>query len=172
MQSRVACELVYLCQLLAVIDERLNTLAIFRCEVFAHNLKAALHTFTDGNARHNDDELAPPIELIQFKHRLYISICLTCTRFHFNCQAQVFYIYRFRRFQLRWHLNSPYVFQQCVRWNGQRLVAEANHVEEAPIVRTHVLSKLNHCLIALSSEHVCHRTGCIRLELLVFEFYC
>ena len=127
---RVAGKLVNFRQLLRVVDERLNALAVLCCKVFAHDFKRATYTFTYGNARHHNDKLAPAVEFVQLIHRLDISIGLARSCLHFNGQAQVCGIYCFRRAQLCRHLYLTDAFQYLPGRNNKWLVAEAYNIKE------------------------------------------
>ena len=48
------------------------------------DLKRLLYTFTDGNARNNNDEFAPTIPLVQLKHSFDVNIGLASTGLHLN----------------------------------------------------------------------------------------
>ena len=52
------------------------------------HLEGLIYTFTNGDTRNNNDELAPAILLIQFIHCLNICVGLTNTRLHFNGQIE------------------------------------------------------------------------------------
>ena len=71
-------------QILGVIHEETRLLAIILHEVLLHGFKALLDAFTNRNAWNYYDELAPTIQLIQFKHSLDVNIGFTGTGFHFN----------------------------------------------------------------------------------------
>lgn len=45
------------------------------------------HTLADSDARHNNDELRPVVELVEFKHRLNIDVGLACTGFHLDVEV-------------------------------------------------------------------------------------
>ena len=51
------------------------------------HLKGLINTLADGNARHDHDELAPTVMLVQLIHRLDVGIGLANARLHFNRQV-------------------------------------------------------------------------------------
>ena len=51
------------------------------------HLKGLIHTFPDGDAGHHNDELAPPVMLVQLVHGLDVSVCLADTGFHLDSQV-------------------------------------------------------------------------------------
>ena len=71
-------------QILGVVNEETSFLAIILHEVLLHGFKALLNAFTDCDTWNHYDELAPAIQLIQFKHSLDVNIGFTGTGFHFN----------------------------------------------------------------------------------------
>ena len=120
-------------KLLGIIDKVLHALTILRSKVLRHAFKTLVHAFTDGNAGHYDDELRPPIEAVQFKHRLDIGIGLTCTRFHFNRKRQAFSLQLFYRFQALRHLNGADIVAKAVAAQGYRSVSEPLHFIHTPV---------------------------------------
>ena len=54
--------------------------------MFLRHLKRLIDALADGNARHDHDELAPTIVLVQLIHGLDVGISLTNTCFHLNGQ--------------------------------------------------------------------------------------
>ena len=50
------------------------------------HLKGLINTLADGNARHDHDELAPAVMLVQLIHGLNVGIGLADAGFHFNRQ--------------------------------------------------------------------------------------
>ena len=170
MHVAVAGKLVNLRQLRTVIYKTLNPLAVFCGKVLTHHLERLTDTFTDSDARHHDDELAPAIELIQFKHRLDIGVGLTRTRFHLNGQSQVCPIKTLRRLQLCSHLDIANMVQHLAIWHLDGLVLIAHGIEEATVICSQVVRKLQQRSILLPLEHIRHSLCCIRLELLVLKF--
>ena len=51
------------------------------------HLKRFIYAFADSNARHDHDELAPAVVLVQLIHRLDVGIGLANARLHFNRQV-------------------------------------------------------------------------------------
>ena len=50
------------------------------------HLKGLINTLADGNARHDHNELAPAVVLVQLIHGLDVGIGLADAGFHFNRQ--------------------------------------------------------------------------------------
>ena len=84
---RVLAVVVNFSQVLGVIDEETGLLAVVLHEMLLHGLKAFAHTFTDGNGGHHHDELAPAIQLVQFKHGFDVHIGLASPGFHLHVQG-------------------------------------------------------------------------------------
>ena len=92
--TRTGRKIVQLVQVRTVVDEETCLLAVVLHKVVGSNLKGLLYTFTDGDRRHNNDELAPTVSLVEFEHSLDIHIGLTSTSFHLNIKrtfTQCFY---------------------------------------------------------------------------------
>lgn len=51
------------------------------------HLKGLINALADGDARHDHDELAPTVMLVQLIHRLDVGIGLANARLHFNRQV-------------------------------------------------------------------------------------
>ena len=169
---RVAGKLVDLRQLLRVVDEALDALAVFCGKVLAHNLERTAHTLTDGDAGHDDDELAPAVQAVQLVHRLDIGVGLACSRLHLYGQAQVAQHHGVRGFQLCIHLHGIHILPYIRGIEADRLIAEAYHVEHilyAVRTTSHIVGELQHRLVRLSLKHIRHRLCCVYLELLMLE---
>ena len=50
------------------------------------NFKGFFHTFTDGNAGHDHNKLAPTVTLIQLEHRFDVNVSLAGTGLHLDIQ--------------------------------------------------------------------------------------
>ena len=55
-------------------------------EMVNGNFKGLLHALANGDRRHDHDELAPAIALVQLEHRLDIHIGFARAGFHFHVQ--------------------------------------------------------------------------------------
>ena len=97
-------------QLRGVIDKKAYLLSVFLGKMLLRHLKGLIHTLADGNARHNYDELAPAIMLVQFVHGLDISVSFADASFHFDGQI-VSSFQLFRRLDLICPLHLLQVFQ-------------------------------------------------------------
>ena len=72
-----------------VVDEVACLLAVEFHEVVSGNIKALLHTLTDGNAGHYHDELGPSVAFVQFEEGLDIDVGLSRTRLHLHIELAV-----------------------------------------------------------------------------------
>ena len=69
-----------------IVDEEPDLLAVFLRKMLLRHLKGLINALADGNARHDHDELAPTIVLVQLIHGLDVGIGLADAGFHFNRQ--------------------------------------------------------------------------------------
>ena len=83
----VRCKAVNFRELGRIVDEEPDFLAVFLCEMILRHLKGLINALADGDARHDHDELAPTIVLVQLIHRLDVGIGLANARLHFNRQV-------------------------------------------------------------------------------------
>ncbi len=86
---RALAEMIDLRQVFGIVHEEPRFPAVILHEVVFHGLKAPAHAFTDGNVRHDDNELAPPVLLVQLKQRLDVHIGLAGACFHFDIDRAV-----------------------------------------------------------------------------------
>ena len=70
-----------------IVDEKPDFLAVFLREMLLCHLKRLINALADSDARHNHDELAPTVVLVQLIHGLDVGIGLADTGFHFNRQV-------------------------------------------------------------------------------------
>ena len=84
--SAVLRELVELIEIRAVVDKPTGFLAVMLHEVVFEHTERLSHALADGDARHNDDELAPAILFVEFKHRFDIDVGLACAGLHFDVE--------------------------------------------------------------------------------------
>ena len=73
-------------QSLGVIDEEARLLAITLGKVICGDLKGLVYTFTDGNGRHHDDELAPAIAFVHLENCLDVAVGFASTGLHLHVQ--------------------------------------------------------------------------------------
>ena len=78
---------VNFCELGRIIDEKPDFLAVFLREMLLCHLKGLINALADGDARHDHDEFAPTIVLVQLIHGLDVGIGLADTGLHFNRQV-------------------------------------------------------------------------------------
>ena len=77
---------VNLRELGGIVDEEADFLSIFLRKMLLRYLKGLIDALADGNARHNHDELAPTVVLVQLIHGLDIGVSFSDTGFHLNCE--------------------------------------------------------------------------------------
>ena len=69
-----------------IVDEEPDLLAVFLCKMLLRHLKGLINTLADSNARHDHDEFAPAVVLVQLIHGLDVGIGLADAGFHLNGQ--------------------------------------------------------------------------------------
>ena len=84
--AAVGRKAVQMVQVGAGIDEEPRLLAVMLHEMVNGNLEGLLHTLANGDRRHDHDELAPAIVLVQLEHRFDIHIGFARAGFHFHIQ--------------------------------------------------------------------------------------
>jgi len=80
-------EALQMVQLLGVVDEEARLLLVGLQEVLGRDRQRLGHPFADGDARHDDDELAPAMPLVQLENRLDVAVGLAGARLHFDVQV-------------------------------------------------------------------------------------
>ncbi len=75
--------MVELIEVRAVIDKPTRFLAVLLHEVIFKHTERLGYALADSDARHNDNELRPTVEFVEFKHRLDIDIGLAGADFNF-----------------------------------------------------------------------------------------
>lgn len=93
-------------------------------EVVLCYLERLLHTFTDGYARNNDDELVPSIVFVELEHRFDVDIGLSGTSFHLDIQRYMpeTCVQRFGSLQIIYILQPDDVIKHHFGGNGDRMV--------------------------------------------------
>ena len=86
-ETGISRETIQLLKIGTVVDKPTGFLSVVLHEVLFQHLETLGHPFTDSDAGYYNDELAPPILLVQFEHRLDIDVCFPCTCFHFDVQV-------------------------------------------------------------------------------------
>ena len=112
-------------KVLAIIHKTFHRFIVLLSKVLFHYFKTFHHTFTNGNAWHNNDELCPTIEFVEFIHCLDIGVSLTRTSLHFNREVQSLAHNIGYRFKVLTHLNLTDVLYQRVFVKHDRLVTES-----------------------------------------------
>ena len=169
MQAVVTCEVIYLGELLRVVDEVLHSLTVFGGEVVLHCLETLEYTLADCHAWYDDDELAPSVELVEFIHGLDVGVGLAGTGLHLDCEVDTASLKLLNRFEALAHLDCADVVGDGTIVEHQRGVAEALNVEE-----TRRFAGIHDVLgavgVLLSEEGVGNAFGGFSLEPLMFEF--
>ena len=139
------------------------------------HLKRLIDAFTDGNARHDHDEFAPTIMLVQLIHGLDVGIGLANARLHFNRQV-IATFQLIRRLDLIGTLHLLQMFQNQfvgkLRHNAfvapsGKIVHRGDH-----LLLTVLYAPVHHvsgCEIRLPGKDINDCFCCIRLKFLMFE---
>lgn len=163
---------VNFCELGRIIDEEPDFLAVFLCKMLLCYLKGFINVLADGDARHDHDELAPAVVLVQLVHGFDIGIGLADAGLHFNRQV-VTTFQLVRRLELigSLHLLQMLQNQFVGKLRHDALIAPAGEIR---IVRHGLLTiasvyHIGGCEVRLSGKDVndCFRR--IRLKFLMFE---
>ena len=109
-------EVVQLVQVGAVVDEEASLLAILLHEMVGGNLESLIDALTNCNTRHDHNELAPPVKLVQLKHGLDVDIGFTRTGLHLYVERAASDITDelVRKFNIVFTLNSTDVIKQLL----------------------------------------------------------
>lgn len=75
--------------MLGTVDEVARLLVIRLQKILGHNLQRLSHTFTDGDAGHNDDEFAPAILLVQLENGFDVVVSLAGACFHLDVEIHL-----------------------------------------------------------------------------------
>jgi len=76
-------------QLLGVVDKEPGLFLVILLEVLCGNLQRFVDTFTNGNAGHHNNELAPAILTVQLKNGSNITVRLTRACLHLDVQVEL-----------------------------------------------------------------------------------
>ncbi len=80
----VGCKAVYLRQAVGIVDKKADFLVVFARKMLLRGLERFIDALADGDGRHNDDELAPAVALVQLIHRFDIGIGLAGAGLHLD----------------------------------------------------------------------------------------
>ena len=80
-------KVIQLIQVRTVVDKETGFLAVMLHKVISGNFKGLLHALTNGNRRHNHNELTPAVPLVQLEHSFDIHIGLTGAGLHFDIKT-------------------------------------------------------------------------------------
>ena len=157
-----------------IVDEEPDLLAVFLRKMLLRHLKGLINALADGDARHDHDELAPTIVLVQFIHGLDVGIGLADAGFHFNRQI-ITTFQLVRRLDLIGALHLLQMFQN-------QLVGKLRHnTFIPPTCKIRIILQANLIVSITAVHHICRRevrlSGkdvndcfcCICLKFLMFE---
>ena len=85
--ARIRRKALQVVQLLGVVDEEARLLLVGLQEVLGGDLERLGDALTDGDAGHDDDELAPAIAAVQLEDRLDVAVGLARARFHLHIEV-------------------------------------------------------------------------------------
>ena len=108
--------------------------------MFLRHLKRLIDALTDGNARHDHDEFAPTIMLVQLVHGLDVGIGLADACFHLNGQIVASFQF-FGRFDL---IGALYLLQ---------------------MLQNQLVGKLRHNAFIPPAGKIVHRCDCLLLTI-------
>ena len=127
--AAVACKLIQIVEIAAVVYEIAGFFAVLLHEVLFQHGKALVDSFTDGNAGHYDDELAPSVQLVEFEHGFDIDVSLPSTSLHLDIQTACSHAIRPDNVAGHWDIRSglyfPDIVQQLQRGKFYVVVAVA-----------------------------------------------
>lgn len=160
-------------ELRGIVDEEADLLPIFLSKMLLRHLKGLVHALPDGNARHHNDKLAPPVMLVQLVHGLDVGVCLADTCFHLDSQVVM-------PFQMLGWLDltrALYLLQMLQNnpvgqfWHNA-LVAPAGEVvliAERLLVAHTSIHHIGWRKVWLPGEDIHHGLGSVGLKFLMFE---
>ena len=73
--------------MLGVVDEEARLLLVALQKVLGGDVQRLGHALADGNAGHDDDELAPAVQLVQFEDGLDVAVGLARAGFHLDVEV-------------------------------------------------------------------------------------
>ena len=168
-------KVVYLGQVLRIVDKEPDGLAVFFQKMFLHNLERLIDTLANGDARYHHDKLGPAVGAVQLVHRLDVGVGLARTRFHFDGQVVMAFqlvglrqkIRRLHRLQVRKHLGIVQFWHQTlIAKTGHALLRRHTAAKELGRPRIHQVARFQ---VGLPRENIANGLRGIRLELLVLE---
>ena len=136
------------------------------------HLKGLINALANGNARHDHDELAPTVMLVQLIHGLDVGIGLADAGFHFNRQI-ITTFQLVRRLDLISALHLLQMFQnQSIRKLRHNTFVTPTCEVRVICDRLLTVASVHHigrCEVRLSGKDVNDRFCRIRLKFLMFE---
>ena len=170
----VGCKAVYLCQAVGIVDKKADFLVVFARKMLLRGLERFIDALADGDGRHNDDELAPAVALVQLIHRFDIGIGLARSGFHLDGKIDAWPGQLIRGFQAVPALHRAQVVQQppVCQLRHKRLITEADLGIIGAYLHARQIAKIaaiRHRAVRLAAEHVADGIGGFRLKRLVLE---
>ena len=157
-----------------MVDREADCLIIFARKMLLRGLERFIDALADGDGRHNDDELAPAVALVQLIHRFDVGIGLARAGLHFDREIDARPGQLVRGFQTVPALHRAQIVQQLpvCQLRHERLIAEADlgiigaYLYACQIAK---IAAVGHRAVRLTAEHVADGIGGFRLKRLVLE---
>ena len=161
-------------QSVGIVDEKADFLVVFARKMLLRGLERFIDALADGDGRHNDDELAPAVALVQLIHRFDVGIGLARAGFHLDGKIDARPGQLIRGFQAVPALHRAQVVQQLSvrQLRHKRLITEADLGIIGAYLHARQIAKIaaiRHRAVRLAAEHVADGIGGFRLKRLVLE---
>ena len=170
----VGCKAVYLRQAVRIVDKKADFLVVFACKMLLCGLERFIDALADGDGRHDDDELAPAVTLVQLIHRFDVGIGFARAGFHFNREIDTRPGQLVRGFEPVSALHRAQIVQQLpiCQIRHERLITEADLGIIGAYLHARQIAKIaaiRHRAVRLAAEHIADGIGGFRLKRLVLE---
>lgn len=137
-------------------------------------LERFIDAFADSDGRHDDDELAPAVTLVQLIHRFDVGIGFARAGFHLDGKIDAWPGQLVRGFQAVPALHRAQVVQQppVCQIRHERLITEADLGIIGAYLHARQIAKIaaiRHRAVRLAAEHIADGIGGFRLKRLVLE---
>ena len=170
----VRCKTVNFRQTVRIVDEKADFLIIFARKMLLRGLERFIDALADGDGRHDDDELAPAVALVQLVHCFDVGIGFARAGFHFNREIDARPGQLVRGFEPVSALHRAQVVQQLSvrQLRHKRLISEADLGIIGAYLHARQIAKIaaiRHRAVRLAAEHVADGIGGFRLKRLVLE---
>ena len=126
----VGAEPLQLVELRRAVDERSGLGAVYLLEVLGCHVERLLHALADRHRRHDHDELAPAVALVQLHDRLDVDVGLAGPRLHLDVEVRsagrgLTVLQLVREWEVAGPLHNVDVVQQLLRGQGDLGVPQA-----------------------------------------------